>query len=66
MSRNLDLKNEKLKIGSQIFYISCYAEKDKERFVKEFIATDFLACSEAVVDFFVQGADPKREDRGHA
>lgn len=36
MSKHLDFEEEILASGSKIFYISCYAEEDKEQFSKEF------------------------------
>lgn len=36
MSKQLDFADEILATGSKIFYISCYAEQNKEQFVKEF------------------------------
>ncbi|MCI8295704.1 MAG: glycosyltransferase family 1 protein [Lachnospiraceae bacterium] len=36
MSKHLDFEEEILATGSQIFYISCYAEEDQERFANEF------------------------------
>lgn len=36
MSKHLDYEGEVRATGSEIFYISCYAETDKEQFVKEF------------------------------
>lgn len=36
MSKHLDFEEEILASGSKIFYISCYAEDDKEQFIKEF------------------------------
>lgn len=36
MSKKLDFADEILATGSRIFYISCYAEQNKEQFVKEF------------------------------
>lgn len=36
MSKKLDFADEILATGSKIFYISCYAEQNKEQFVKEF------------------------------
>lgn len=36
MSKHLDFEDEILATGSRIFYISCYAEENKEQFMKEF------------------------------
>lgn len=36
MSKHLDFEEEILASGSKIFYISCYAEDDREQFIKEF------------------------------
>ena len=36
MSKHLDFAEEILALGSQIFYISCYAEDNREQFAKEF------------------------------
>lgn len=36
MNRHLDFEEEVLKTGSKVFHISCYAEDDKNQFVKEF------------------------------
>lgn len=36
MSKSLDFENELKKTGSKIYYISCYAEDNKEKFVREF------------------------------
>ena len=36
MSKKLDFADDILKTGSNIFYISCYAEQNKEQFIKEF------------------------------
>lgn len=36
MSKHLDFEDEVLATGSRIFHISCYAEENKEQFVKEF------------------------------
>lgn len=36
MSKHLDFADKILETGSRIFYISCYAEEDREQFIKEF------------------------------
>lgn len=36
MSKHLDFEEEILASGSRVFYISCYAEDDREQFIKEF------------------------------
>lgn len=36
MSTKLDFENEILEMGSKIHYISCYAEENREQFIKEF------------------------------
>lgn len=36
MSKHLDFEEEILASGSKIFYISCYAEDNREQFIKEF------------------------------
>lgn len=38
MSKSLDFADEILKTGSNIYYISCYAEQNREQFIKEFKA----------------------------
>jgi hypothetical protein len=36
MSKKLDFADEVLATGSNIYYISCYAEENREQFIKEF------------------------------